>query len=84
MSIVMEQAVSNGPLSASHATLRSQRRAFPYRLQWRACGFEPADAIVSPPRCPKCLGGSWERFALPGSLLLRVDGDHRDFSASTF
>jgi len=82
MSISMEHIASIGPLLASRATLRLQRQAFPYRLQCRACGFEPADAIVSPTRCPKCLGGSWERFVLPGSLLLRVDGDHLDFLAS--
>jgi len=43
---------------------------FPYRLQCRACGFEPDNAIQPPIRCPKCAGSAWERFAFPGSLLL--------------
>jgi hypothetical protein len=47
--------------------------SFPYRLQCRTCGFEPQGAIIPPSRCPKCASHSWERFAFPGSALLRSD-----------
>jgi len=47
-------------------------RVSPYRLQCRACGFEPLDAIVAPKRCPKCACRAWERFAFPRSLLMNA------------
>ena len=46
---------------------------FPYRLQCRACSFEPENALEAPPHCPKCAGSSWERFAMPRSLLMYAD-----------
>jgi hypothetical protein len=51
----------------------SPSSTFPYRLQCRACSFEPTGAIIQPVRCPKCASGAWERFAIPRSLLLNVD-----------
>jgi hypothetical protein len=44
-----------------------------FRAQCHACGFEPADPMSPPPICPKCHGSSWERFVLPGSILLVSD-----------
>jgi hypothetical protein len=52
---------------------------FPNRLQCRACGFEPLD-VVAPPRCPKCFSDKWERYAVPGSLLIEADLRHGDAS----
>ena len=37
--------------------------------QCRSCGFEPSDSVSPPRACPKCRSASWERFALPGSIL---------------
>jgi len=73
MSIAMEQFGLDGQSSESRAFTGLGRPAFPYRLQCRTCGFEPFDAIAPPPRCTKCFGSAWERFAFPGSLLMRVD-----------
>jgi hypothetical protein len=78
MSIAMDRFGLNEPVSESLASSRSGVLVFPYRLQCRSCGFEPADAIIPPSRCPKCAGGAWERFAYPRSLLKfaerRVEG----------
>ena len=46
---------------------------YPYRMQCRACGFEPLDASIAPLRCPKCATTSWERYTIPGSLLMDAD-----------
>jgi rubrerythrin len=73
MSIAMEQFGSRERRSEFRASDECPSRAFPYRLQCRACGFEPENAVTAPPRCPKCAGGSWERFALPGSLLMTAE-----------
>lgn len=70
MSIAMEKFGSNEQFSEYNASSALQSPAFPYRLQCRTCGFEPLDAITPPPRCPKCSGHSWERFAFPRSLLM--------------
>ncbi len=40
-----------------------------HQTQCRSCGNEPADPLSPPRRCPKCGSTSWERFALPGSIL---------------
>jgi hypothetical protein len=40
-----------------------------FRLQCRACGYEPDDAVVAPRLCPKCNCKSWERYTRPGSIL---------------
>ena len=40
-----------------------------HQTQCRNCGFEPADPVTPPSHCPKCRSTSWERFALPGSIL---------------
>jgi len=69
MSIDMEHFGSTEHRAESQASNKFVGRAFPYRLQCRACGFEPEDPIVAPPRCPKCASSSWERFAYPRSLL---------------
>ena len=37
------------------------------KAQCRCCSFEPEDPFLLPPRCPKCHGSSWERFARPGA-----------------
>jgi hypothetical protein len=69
MSIDMEHFGSTEHRDLSYATNKLVPGAYPYRLQCRACGFEPEEAIVAPPRCPKCASSSWERFAYPRSLL---------------
>jgi rubrerythrin len=73
MSIAMETFGSHERRSEFRASGELPKRAFPYHLQCRACGFEPEDAVTAPLRCPKCAGGSWERFALPGSLLTTAE-----------
>ena len=59
---------------------------FPYRVECRACGFEPRiEGIgepVTPMICPKCAARAWERYTIPGSLL--IDADHRAGRASEF
>jgi hypothetical protein len=55
---------------------------FPYRVQCRSCGFEPLDAIASPWRCPKCAASAYEKYIIPGSLL--IDADHRANRAGRF
>jgi predicted Zn-ribbon and HTH transcriptional regulator len=73
MSISMKQFGSNEQLSESRVSSGSRGPVFPYRLQCRACGFEPVDAMTSPRRCPKCDGRAWERFTVPRSLLMCAD-----------
>jgi hypothetical protein len=73
MSIAMERFGSSEPASECRVSSGLSDRVFPFRLQCRSCGFEPFDAISPPPRCPKCAGQSWERFAYPGSLLMFAD-----------
>lgn len=81
MSIAMERFGSNEQLSESGALNGLRSPAFPYRLQCRACGFEPVDAITRPLRCPKCTGRAWERFAFPRSLLISADRRANDSPA---
>lgn len=72
MSIAMERfGLSSQPESRESGG--SPNPTFPYRMQCRACGFEPAAALIEPRRCPKCGGSSWERFAFPGSLLVSFE-----------
>ena len=73
MSIAMERFGSYEQLSESRVSGGMPDSAFPYRLQCRSCGFEPDDAIIAPPRCPKCHGSAWERFAFPRNLLMNAD-----------
>jgi len=73
VSISMERFGSFEQLSESRVSSGLRGSAFPYRLQCRACGFEPVDAIIGPPRCPKCHGSAWERFAFPRNLLMNAD-----------
>ena len=40
-----------------------------FQLQCRSCGFEPEEVVTPPRICPKCHAESWERFAIPGSIL---------------
>jgi hypothetical protein len=69
MSIDMERFGSKEQQTDFRDSVHGARTACPYRLQCRACGFEPEDVIVASPRCPKCDGSSWERFVYPRSLL---------------
>jgi rubredoxin len=73
MSIDMEHFGSTAQRTETRPQSDATSLAFPYRLQCRACGFEPEDAITPPHRCPKCAGSAWERFALPRSLLTGAD-----------
>ena len=73
MSISMERFGSYEQVSESRVSSGLQDSAFPYRLQCRACGFTPVDAVIGPPRCPKCHGSAWERFAFPRNLLMNAD-----------
>jgi hypothetical protein len=73
MSISMERFGSYEQLSDSRLSSGSPGPIFPYRLQCRSCGFEPADAITRPLHCPKCHGSAWERFAFPRNLLINAD-----------
>ncbi len=45
------------------------QRVSVFQTQCRNCGFEPENAVSPPRNCPKCRSTSWERFALPGSIL---------------
>jgi rubredoxin len=74
MPISMDRFGSHEQRAKSHASGGLRHLVFPYRLQCRACGFEPFDVISPPPHCPKCAGHSWERFAFPGSLLAPLGG----------
>lgn len=47
----------------------TQTRIAVHQTQCRSCGYEPEDAVSPPASCPKCRSTSWERFALPGSIL---------------
>ena len=47
----------------------SPARTVAARLECRRCGFEPDAALAPPPACPKCHGGAWERYFVPGSLV---------------
>ena len=40
-----------------------------FQTQCRSCGFEPENTVTPPKVCPKCRSNSWERYALPGSIL---------------
>ena len=73
MSISMERFGSYEQSSESRVSSGLPGSAFPYRLQCRACGFEPVDGMIGPSRCPKCHGSAWERFALPRTLLMNND-----------
>jgi len=80
MSISMEQYVCDKPMARLNAAGVSAIPVFPYHLQCRACGFEPEDAVTRPPRCPKCGGGSWERFPVSRSLLMNAERrDNNDY-----
>ena len=50
------------------ALIADCRRVIVRHVQCRACGYEPAAAEPTPPRCPKCRGGCWERFVQLGKL----------------
>jgi rubrerythrin len=69
----MERFGSSEPASELGASGKWRGPEFPYRLQCRACGFEPFDVIKPPSRCPKCARSAWERFAFPGSLLINAE-----------
>jgi predicted Zn-ribbon and HTH transcriptional regulator len=79
MSISMEPFESHEQLSQSHPSNGLPALIFPYRLQCRACGFEPADAITAPQRCIKCNRSAFERFPLPKSLLKSSDQRSKAF-----
>jgi len=70
MSISMPEFSPDRSSENPGSSIGFQRVRFPYRIQCRACGFEPLDAVTPPPRCPKCAGGAWERFVIPRSLVL--------------
>ena len=82
MSIGMERFVTIGHSVQPHESGAWRNPAFPYRLQCRACSFEPENAIEAPARCPKCAGNSWERFAMPRSLLMYADWAAADAAAA--
>ena len=81
MSIGMERFAYE-PSAESRDAGRSQAPGFPYRLQCRACAFEPDDAMAVPPVCPKCFGSAWERFAAPRSLLMNADRRAKERSST--
>lgn len=69
MSISMDRFASEGHFATYDPFQRNPHRAVIFQLQCRSCGFEPDDVVVAPKVCPKCHGESWERFAIPGSIL---------------
>jgi hypothetical protein len=69
MSISMEIFGWSSINEDAHPVARIAPATFPFRLQCRACGFEPEDQVIAPRICPKCASSSWERFIKPGSLL---------------
>jgi hypothetical protein len=69
MSIAIERFGSSANALESSELNPTPSPAFPFRMQCRACGFEPDNAITPPKRCPKCAGHVFERFILPRSLL---------------
>jgi hypothetical protein len=72
MSIAMEPLGSNERRSESLESGRQQSIVFPYRVQCRACGFQPMGLRIPPRRCEKCNSDSWERFVVPRSLLVNA------------
>jgi hypothetical protein len=73
MSIAMERFGSSEKESELTPSSIVPGPNFPYRLQCRACGFEPIEVFALPASCPKCGGHSWERFASVRSLLINCD-----------
>jgi hypothetical protein len=69
MSISMEPFESKGNFVTYDPFQQSPQRVAIFQLQCRCCGFEPDDPVVPPKVCPKCHSESWERFAVPGSIL---------------
>jgi rubrerythrin len=76
MSISMERFASEGEFPTYDPHHQPAGRVAIFELQCRSCGFEPADTVVPPKRCPKCHGDSWDRFAKPGSILENANRYH--------
>ena len=73
MVVSSDQVWANGEFPTYDPFSQGTQRAAMFVIQCRLCGFEPEDAVVAPPVCPKCHGQSWERFAKPGSLLVNAE-----------
>ena len=70
----MEHWASTGHLASYDPGRRVLAPAEAVVLQCRYCGFEPADVVIPPKCCPKCYGGSWERFGRAGNILRILTG----------
>ena len=81
MSIAMDRYGTSEHPSHSRGMSEPQSPVYPYRVQCRRCGFEPEAGSDQPTRCPKCFGGAWERFTIPGSLLVNTDRRANNHSA---
>jgi rubrerythrin len=69
MSIGMDRFEAQGQFPTYNPFAHAASRVTVFQLQCRNCGYEPQDAIVPPRVCPKCHGGTFERYTRPGSIL---------------
>ena len=74
MSISMDRFESyQGHFPTYDAFAAVPQRVMVFELACRSCGFTPENVVTPPRVCPKCHGESWERFAMPGSILKNAD-----------
>ena len=69
MAIAMQRFGSEGQLPGRREPRTELRRHAVFQVQCHYCGYEPQSVTTAPEVCPKCHGGSWERFARPRSIL---------------
>ena len=73
MSIAMERPGINERLPEFRVSSGRPNPTIPYRVECHNCGFEASDLFAPPLYCPRCMHSAWERFVLPGSLLMNND-----------
>jgi hypothetical protein len=73
MSISLDNLASEGHFASFDPHVPLAPRVAVVIVQCRCCGFEPDEAVVPPPICPKCHGRSWERIPRPGGILKNAD-----------
>ena len=73
MPIGMDRFASEGHFATYDPFAKPAESVAVFSLQCRCCGYEPENAVETPPVCPKCHSKAWERFARPGSILSNAD-----------